>query len=67
MYRARWLVLLAFSSLGCLQCVVWITYGPISKCVDVLYGWDKGTITLFAIYGPAVFIPFSFVVSWAAC
>ena len=59
-------MLAIFSSLGCLQCIVWGTYGPISTCVDRIYGWDKSTVTTFSIFGPAVFIPCSFAISWAA-
>ena len=66
-YTGRWAVLAVFSSLGCLQCIVWGTYGPISTCVDRIYGWDKSTVTTFSIFGPAVFIPCSFFISWAAC
>ena len=61
---SRWVILAIFSSLGCLQCLVWGTYGPISTCVDRMYGWDKQVITTFSIFGPAVFIPTSFVISW---
>ena len=58
-YPIRWYVLLIFSLLCLCQCVIWNTWGPVSKVAKIVYPkWTDGTISLFVNWANFVTFPF---------
>lgn len=57
-YRRRWYILALFSFLALYQCLVWNTWGPVVNSVRAVYGWESGTVSLFANWGCIAFLVF---------
>ena len=62
---ARWHVLLIFSYLSFLQCLVWFTFSSVPDAVKSYYpSMTDSEIDLLLNWGPIIFIPALFVVAW---
>lgn len=61
----RWHVLLTFSYLSFLQCLVWFTFSSVPDSVKAYYpSVTDSEIDLLLNWGPIIFIPALFVVAW---
>ena len=55
-YVKRWYILGLFCLLGCHQCLVWNTWGPVASSVQEAYGWSDGTVAMMANWGTIMFL-----------
>lgn len=55
-YKRRWYILMLFSLLACLQCLVWNTFGPIDRSIKYAYNWSDATVAMMANWGTIMFV-----------
>jgi MFS family permease len=55
-YGYRWIVLLAFGLVLCVQAFLWITFAPIESSVEQVFGVGSGLVRLLALVGPVMFV-----------
>jgi len=57
-YGYRWVVLLAFGLVLCVQAFLWISFAPIESSVEKVFGVGSGLVRLLALVGPLMFVFF---------
>jgi MFS family permease len=57
LYPHRFYVLFVFSFLAFNQCLIWLTFSPIARSVEIYYHIDEATVDLLLNWGPIIFIP----------
>ncbi|NPV60170.1 MAG: MFS transporter [Actinobacteria bacterium] len=55
-YGYRWVVLLAFGLVLCVQAFLWISFAPIESSVEKVFGVGSGLVRLLALVGPLMFV-----------
>lgn len=63
-YKRRWYILALFSVVASLNNIIWNCWGPIQATSQVVFGWDKTTITLLADWGPISYVVAVVPMSW---
>ncbi len=57
LYRRRFYIISVFGLLGFNQCLIWLTFSPIARNVEIYYNITETTIDLFLNWGNIVCIP----------
>eukprot|EP01125_Pyxidicula_operculata_P019270 TRINITY_DN6977_c1_g1_i1.p1 TRINITY_DN6977_c1_g1~~TRINITY_DN6977_c1_g1_i1.p1 ORF type:complete len:401 (-),score=27.82 TRINITY_DN6977_c1_g1_i1:57-1259(-) len=63
-YKRRWYILFIFSCISFIQSAFWITFSGIAQETMSFYRTTDFVVNLLLAWGPALCIPFVFVVTW---
>lgn len=55
-YGYRWVVLLVFGLVLCVQAFLWISFAPIESSVEEIFGVSETLVRLLALVGPVMFV-----------
>jgi len=55
-YGYRWVVLLLFGLVLCVQAFLWISFAPIESSVEEVFGVSETLVRLLALVGPVMFV-----------
>lgn len=55
-YGYRWVVLLVFGLVLCVQAFLWISFAPIESSVEQVFGVSETLVRLLALVGPVMFV-----------
>lgn len=60
----RWYILAVFYVISCNQSIFWITFSPIADESAKYFDVDYATVDLWLAWGPIIYIPVVFFLSW---
>jgi MFS family permease len=64
-YRYRWVVLATFMLVNVMVQILWICYAPVASLAAAAYGVKQDSIDLLANLFMLIYLPVSFLASWA--
>jgi MFS family permease len=64
-YPYRWVVLISFMLINVMVQILWICYAPIASIAATAYGVKRDDIDLLANLFMLIYLPISFIASWA--